>query len=140
MRTSANKILLTALILGAVFTTTDTVAKERIIQQDQAGFCISLPQVEPISLTQHIREWRASLKAQQLVLEERIERLKFNAMDTLITLVMPGGVLYAIVKHSKQVQRRQNLNLLTRDIEQLTGDLQTLESVSVTMQVAALDK
>jgi hypothetical protein len=140
MWTSANKILLIALILGGIFTTTDTLAEERIIQQDPAGFCISLPQVEPISLTQHIREWRASLEAQQLALEERIERLKFNTMDALITLVMPGGLLYAIVKRSKQVQRRETLSLLTRDIEQLTGDLQTLGSVSVTMQVAALDK
>ena len=115
------------------------MADERLIKPDADGFCISLRQVEPITLQHHIQVWRSDLEVQRKTLAARIEKLKFNTVDALITIVMPGGLLYATVKRTKQTQRRQNLNLLTQDIEQLTGDLHTLGSIYPETQIAALD-
>ncbi|MEN8178334.1 MAG: hypothetical protein ABFS39_06885 [Pseudomonadota bacterium] len=140
MNTLANKIIVMSFIVACSFTSTNTLAEERFIEQDAEGFCTSLRLVEKIPLTQRIREWRAVLQEQHTALAERIEKLKFSALDTIITVVMPGGLLYAAVKSNNQLERRQDLTLLSEDIEQLSGDLHTLESTPGNLRIAALQE
>ena len=138
MKTLAKKFILMNLVLAFTMTSASVLATDRFVQQDSEGFCTSLPQVENITLTHHIREWRTNLLEQQQRLAERVEQLKFSALDAVITLVMPGGLLYAAVKRGNHLEKRQDLSLLTQDIEQLSGDLLTLEAISANLQIAAL--
>ena len=140
MKTTALKSIVISLLVTCSFTTTQSVAGDRFIQQDPAGFCTSLRLVEHETLTQHIRAGRSTLLRQQTALTQHVEKQKFSGMDTLITLVMPGGLLYAAVKHGKQLEKRQELKQLTQDIQQLTGDLLILESTSGKLQIAAFEK
>ncbi|MDJ0805559.1 MAG: hypothetical protein QNJ78_01880 [Gammaproteobacteria bacterium] len=137
MNTLVNKFLLMSIVLTCTFTSTHTIGDQRYLMQDAEGFCMSLPMVENPTLTQRIRDWQTVLEAQRKILAERIEQLKFNSVDTIITLVMPGGLLYAAVKRSNQLERRENLALLTADLQQLDGDLNAFQSFS-NLQLAVL--
>jgi enhancing lycopene biosynthesis protein 2 len=140
MKTLAHQFILINLVLTLALASANVLATDRFILQDSQGFCTSLPQVEKITLTHHIREWRTVLLEQQRLLTERVEQLKFTTFDAVVTLVMPGGLLYAAVKQGNHLEKRQNLSLLTEDIAQLSGDLLALETTSDKLQVTTMQQ
>mgnify|MGYP001821125191 FL=1 len=54
-----------------------------------------------------------------------------------ITLVMPGGLLYAAVKRGNQLNERKTLSLVAEEINQLSGDLLTFQSSASSARIAA---
>ncbi len=140
MKSPAVKSLVMSLFVTCCFAATNGIADDRFIKQDTDGFCTSFRVVENGTLTKRIRAGRSTLQQRQATLAQRVSKQKFSGLDALITIVMPGGLLYAAIKRSNQLVKRQELTQLTQDINQLTGDLLTLESASGKLQIATFQK
>jgi len=140
MKTPAIRAFIISILVTCCYATTNSVADDRFIQQDADGFCTSFRLIEHGTLTQRIRAGRSTLQQQQAALAQRVAKQKFSGLDALITIVMPGGLLYAAIKRGHQLEKRQELTQLTQDINQLTGDLLTLESVSGKLQLVAFQE
>jgi hypothetical protein len=119
-------------------TVTNSFAEERFIVTDAEGYSTSLRMVDVKTLTQRIRTSRSTLQGQRDALAKQVAKQRFSSLDTLITIVMPGGLLYAAIKRGSQLEKRQDLAQLTQDINQLSGDLQSFEIAYGDLQIASL--
>ena len=139
MKPKALQKLILAILLTGVFATTDALAGDRQILQDDEGFCASLPLFEKQIVTQHIRESRAKLRQRQAELSTKVKNQNFSGLDIIITIALPGGLLYAALKHNYQLDERKQLELVTLEINQLSGDLLTFQSAASRLKVAAVN-
>lgn len=129
--------LFSLLAATLVFFATDTLAGEtRMVLADSQGFCASLPQVDRENLAQRMQQSQGWLAQQQSRLSARVEKLRFGKLDTLITLVMPGGLLYAAIKKGSHRQEQQRLEQVTQDLSQLNADLLALSTQAAEHKVA----
>jgi hypothetical protein len=132
------KNLVLTLILTSFFTATDVTADNRVISEDNAGFCITLPLIDKQILTKRLSETCAKLRARQSDLRTKVKNQHFGSLDTIITIALPGGLLYAAIKRNFQLQERKQLKLITQEINQLSGDLLTFQSAASNLSIAAL--
>lgn len=138
MKRQTFTIHITGFIVACFFTVGSSFAEDRFIEPDIAGFCTSLRAVELEGLAQRIRERRTTLQKQRSLLAKQVEKQRFSGLDTLITIVMPGGLLYAAIKRGNQLEGRQQFAQLNQDIHQLSGDLNHFEIAYGKMQIASL--
>ena len=139
MKVKVLNILVLTAILSGLLTATDALAEERQLLTDRDGFCSSLRLLNKQLLTRHIQESRTRLRQQQADLRAKVKNQRFSGLDTIITIALPGGLLYAAIKHNAQLDERRQLERVTREITQLSGDLLTFQSAASSLQVAALD-
>ena len=138
MRQQHGKRSVFALMLACTIAVTEAPADQRFITQDSEGFCTTLPYLEKEAIARHIQESRLRMNERKLELEKRVKNQRFSVLDVAITLVMPGGLLYAAVKRGSQLKERKTLSLVTQDIKQLSGDLLTFQSADSNLRIAAV--
>lgn len=139
MQPTTLKRSLIPLFLLCVFYTGNSLAEERVIISDPDGFSITLRLIDRQTLMQQIRETRLTLRGQEADLQERIEHHGFSPVDTLITVAMPGGLLYAALKQNNNMMERKTLATLTHEINQLSADLLTFQSAASGLRMVALN-
>ncbi|MEN8168552.1 MAG: hypothetical protein ABFR65_13885 [Pseudomonadota bacterium] len=132
------KTLVFTLILTSFFAATGVTAGNRVISEDNAGFCITLPLIDKQALTRQLSDTHVKLKAQQADLRVKVNNQHFSNLDAIITVVLPGGLLYAAVKHNFQLQERRQLKLISQEINQFSRDLLTFQSAASGLRIAAL--
>ncbi len=120
-------ILLT-LLSGNSFA--DEVGNRQLIS-DAAGFTISLQQVEQPLLLLELQQLQQELWDQQINMLTQLADMSFSAIDTIITIVLPGGLLYAF---NKKLNHRQ----AQADLSELNGTLLQLQADISHMQIAQL--
>lgn len=100
----------------------------RVIQQDSDGFCVTLRNVSEVTLTRHIQELQQDLKNQVVVLKEEVQRKSFKALDTLITVIMPGGLVYAKLRLDSYKKSQHAMSLASEELAQVSQDLDAFQS------------
>lgn len=100
----------------------------RQLTTDQDGFTTSLQEVERPQLLMRLKLLQQTLWDKQIELQRLLKKRSFKIADAIITLVAPGGLLYAINKQRNYVQTKTNLSLLNRDLVQLQDDLIALDN------------
>ena len=138
MQAQTIKNLIMSFLITCLFVTTNSIAEDRFLRQDGEGFCISFRNVELDVLVQHIRQDRAFLQQQQKEQADMVEKQKFGVLDTIITIALPGGMMYAAIKTSKHYEQRQKLADLTEEINLLSGDLHIFETTNGKTRIAGL--
>ena len=119
-----------------VFTSNGFAGEDRAMLTDRDGFCASLPQGNRETLTLRIQHNRNQLVWQQSNLSKRVESLKFGKLDTLITLVMPGGLLYAAIRKGTERKEKGQLEQLTQELASLNVDLAMFKAKDASRSLA----
>jgi len=132
-------LIATALLLSCMTTAAQADEPQRLIQQDSDGFCVSLRNVSEITLTQHLLELQQDLENQVGLLKDEVQRKSFKAIDTLITVVMPGGLVYAKLRFDSYKRSKNAMTLASEELAQISQDLNTFQSPNGVLVLATAE-
>lgn len=111
------------------------------IQVDEkTGLINSLPAATPEELIGQMEEVRSDLQAQKACLTRITEERKFSITDGLITIIIPGGLIYAAIieqQHSQAIERMKNISAYLDDMTQNLAEYR-LAAVDQSIMVAIL--
>ena len=86
-------------------------------------FTIQLPVVDRKALVEQIRTLRSQLIQRKQALVEIIADKKLNNRDVIITIIMPGGLLYAGYRKVRYEQAKNEFARVSADIVEYSSDL-----------------
>lgn len=109
----------------------------RILIHDSEGFTTSLPNVSAITVTLHLLELQQDLEADLTQMKQEVERKSFKAIDALVTLIMPGGLIYAKLRHDAYKQSERKLNRVSEELGRISSELIAFQADSGEMRIAA---
>jgi len=103
------------------------------------GFYIDLPAaVTADQLIERIRACRTLLGHREEEITRYIDEHRLDAKDTLITVIVPGGLLYAAIRTGDLEQAKTELAEVTEDREALARDLLAMQAIAGELTVARL--
>lgn len=97
-----------------------------------------LPVVDRGALIRTLKQLRSQLIERKQALVQIVADKKLDGGDAIITAVMPGGLLYAGYKKIRYDQAKNELDSVSADIEEFSGDLLAMQSMSTPVLVAQL--
>lgn len=118
--------------------TADAQIRKLAPAANDGGFYTDLPAVNSNRLIGLIRAYRASLTQREQEITRYLEENRLDAKDILITVIMPGGLLYAAVRKGNLEQVKVELAEMTEDIDELSRDLLAMQAVAGELTVAQL--
>ena len=137
MKKISNRLLLSIVIVSSVFLLIPAHA-EKVLSpvnyQDQ--FIIQLPDVDHEKLVEKVEILRGQLIQRRQTLEQMVADKKLDSSDVIISVLMPGGLLYAGYKKIRYEQAVNELVHVNADIEEISGDLLAMQSSSTPVVVA----
>jgi hypothetical protein len=126
--------LFTFLLQGA-----QAADNERFLLTDQEGFTTSLPNISDVTVTQHLLELQQDLETEIGLLKEEVKRKSFKAVDTLVTIVMPGGLIYAKLRHDSYKRSERRLLRSTDRLDEISGELIAFQADNGDILIAVAD-
>jgi len=139
MTKSPNKLFMSIAIFCTAFMLQTAYADEALVPVaalDQ--LVIQLPEVDRAALIEKIMTLRSQLIARKQTLVQMVADKQMDSGDTIITIIMPGGLLYAGYKKARHEQAKNELARVSADIEEFSGDLLAMQSSSAPVFVAQL--
>ena len=112
---------------------------ERYLMQDSEGFTTSLPNVSDITVTQHLLALQQDLETQLSQLKQEVQRKSFKTFDTLVTIFMPGGLLYAKIRHDDYKQSKTQMHRVDESLSQISGELVTFQADNGELMIATAE-
>ncbi|MFC1602175.1 hypothetical protein ACFL3U_01260 [Pseudomonadota bacterium] len=101
------------------------------LQDQQSNFIINLPHVTTNEVLQQITDTQSTLSKRRIALSKAERKSSFNAKDGAISLIMPGGFLYAAVIKLRHIDIKKQLKKVTEQLNDLNQDLLAFRSTSV---------
>lgn len=90
-----------------------------------------IPEVDIFSLTNNTEDLRKLYREQQNRLTQQVVDKEMNVGDVLISIILPGGLIYAGYKKQKLQQAKDHLLSITTEINDLSDDLIAIHTQSV---------
>jgi len=106
---------------------TPTLSSGFYISQGE-GFVVNISAQPSLDLLKQTRAFEANLKEKAAHCVEDVEKSRFKTRDALITLIMPGGLIWAASRHQQHLQAQQRLAEVNGQIDELETDLDMLET------------
>ena len=94
------------------------------------GLIANIPAHETYEVLSQVQNVRSELKSQKNKFVEEVENTRLKTSDTIIALVMPGGLLYAAHKKQRHHQAIKELKTVTSQLEELEEGLDFLKIAS----------
>ena len=141
MRTNNIRMFGLAVLMGSLLVTHAVAAEDLsspINIVSPGGFVIQLPAVDIDALAEQLRELRSSLISRKQKLANELESKQFDSGDTLLALVMPGGLIYAGYKKAAYARARHDLDEVSENIAEYSVDLALLQEQLQPVAVAQL--
>jgi hypothetical protein len=101
-------------------------------------FIIQLPDVDRETLIEQVEMLRGQLIQRKQALVQIVADKKLDSSDAIITVFMPGGLLYAGYKEVRYEQAKNELASISADIEDFSSDLLAMQPMPMQMAVAQL--
>lgn len=101
-------------------------------------FVVQLPDVDRVVLVEQLMVLRSQLIQRKQALIQDVADKQLDGKDAVITAVMPGGLLYAGYKKVRYEQAKNELDRVSTDIEEYSGDLVAMQSRAAPVAVAWL--
>ena len=131
------KLFILIAILSTAFVLQAAHAESRPVMIGAPGqFIIQLPDVDREALPEMVRLLRSQLIEHKQALIQMVADKQLDGGDALITIIMPGGLLYAGYKKVRYEQAKNELDRVSADIEEFSGDLLAMQSRSAPVVVA----
>lgn len=104
--------------------------KGRILahKANAGGFYTVLPSVNSEHLAELLKLYRASLEQREEEVSRYLDENQMDAADVLITVIMPGGLIYAAAKKADLEEARSELTEITDNMSELSRDLMLLQA------------
>jgi len=99
------------------------------IVQDN-GLVANMPAYDTLETLQHVKSFQSDLTSRQARCAEDMEKTRFKTHDTLITIIMPGGLLYAMNKQQRHEESKQAYAETSKQLEDLQDDMARLQMSS----------
>ena len=103
------------------------------------GLTSNFPAVPRSELISQLSELRALLRNRKASLAVAEEDGRFDAKDAVITLVMPGGLLYAAYRQQRHHRIAAQEERVNDQLEALTTDLVAFQGISTDTLVASAE-
>ncbi|MEJ2691473.1 MAG: hypothetical protein P8166_00150 [Candidatus Thiodiazotropha sp.] len=132
-------LLLIALLLFPLIQCAHAEENDRFLIQDSEGFVTTLPNVSDITVTQHLLELEQDLKIELSRLKDEVQRKSFKAIDTLVSVVMPGGLLYAKLRLDSYKKSERKMNRVNDELTQISGELVAFQADNGEWMVATTE-
>lgn len=90
------------------------------------GLITRLQTVDSVTLTGQVQALRSQLIARKQQLVEEVDEKQLDSGDALLTILMPGGLLYAGYRKAALERARNDLAEVSEDITEYSRDLSAL--------------
>ena len=87
------------------------------------GFITRLQVVDADTLAEQVQQLRSELIARKQQLVDEVDEKKLDSGDALLTVLMPGGLLYTGYKKAAYERARNDLAEVSDDISEYSRDL-----------------
>ena len=139
MTKTSHRLLISIAILCSAFMLKTAHAEQAIVPVNALDrFIVQLPNVDREALIAQVEMLRSRADTAQTSACRFVAEKKLDSGDALITILMPGGLLYAGYKKVRYEQAVNELSHVSADIEEFSGDLLAMQSTSVPVAVAQL--
>lgn len=101
------------------------------LQGQQSNFIINLPYVTTTEVLQYIADARSVLTKRRTALSKAEKKSSFSTKDGAISLILPGGLLYAAIIKLRHTDIKKQLNNVTEQLNDLNQDLVAFRSASI---------
>ena len=135
-KTRNGLFILIAIFCTAFMLQTAHAEQAPVTNSDQP--VIHLPDVDHELLIEQIKTLRSQQIQRKQALVQIVADKKPDGSDALITVIMPGGLLYAGYKKASYELAKNELARISADIEESTDDLLAIQSMSGSVVVARL--
>jgi len=89
----------------------------------------NIPAVTTDTLMNQSRQLLVILDAKKATISQEIKNASFDAKDALISIIMPGGLLYASYRKHVHTQAKEQLIQVTNERNELAKDLLAIQSI-----------
>ena len=135
-RTRHRLYTLIAMLFTAFMSQSAHAEQTLALLSNNGQFTIQLPAVEHAVLIEQVEILRSQLIEDKQELVQDVADNELEGADAVITVIMPGGLLYAGIKKARYEQARNELDRVSADIETLSIDLQAVQSRTAPTVVA----
>jgi hypothetical protein len=97
-----------------------------------------LPDVDRTELTEDIDTLRSRLIARKQELLREVAARKPDGEDALISIILPGGLLYAAYTQARYSEAQHELDRVSAEIRELSADLVALQADTTPVFIAQL--
>lgn len=105
-------------------------------KQDAAGFTIMEPSINIDGLVDDVFSLKITLKRDEKRLSHQAEQKRFTGNDSLLSFLLPGGMLYAAYKKSAHSNAVREHKLVSSNLLDITADLVALTTIAGPIMVA----
>jgi len=99
----------------------------------------NIPAPATDALLNQSRQLLVILDAKQATMSQTVQDATFDAKDALISIIMPGGLLYASHRKLSHIQAKEQLTQVVSERDELAMDILMLQSISGPMTLAMMD-
>ena len=139
MTRTRHKLYILILMFSTAFMLQPAHAEQTLALLSNTGqFTIQLPAVEDADLVEQVEILRSQLIEDKQELVQDVADKELDGGDAIITIIMPGGLLYAGYKKARYEEAKNALASVSTDIEELSTDILSLRSYSPPTVVARL--
>ena len=136
---TSNRLFITIAIFCTAFMLETANAEQALAPVSTPDqLAIQLPEIDHETLIDQVRTLRSQLIQRKQVLVQMVADKKLDGGDAFITVIMPGGLLYAGYKKARYEQAKNELARVSADIEEFSGDLLAMQSRSAPVAIAQL--
>ena len=132
-------LTLTAHAGGVVNSAAKDTQPELVNMTNPAGFVMQLAVMDSGELVEQLHELRSVQIMRKQALASELDAQQFDAGDTLLTLVMPGGLLYASYKKAAYARVKKNLDEVSEEIAAYAYDLIMMQARLRPVTIARLE-
>ena len=139
MTNTSNRLFMLISIICSAFMLKTAYAEQVLvpaITPDQ--FIIQLPDVDRETLIEQVEILRGQMILRKHTLELIVADKKPDGSDVIITVFMPGGLLYAGYKKVRYEQAKNELASVNADIEEFSNDLLAMQPMPMQMAIVQL--
>jgi len=106
--------------------------------ENEGGFYTALPAVNNKQLVGLIRNYQEALTQREQEITRYLDENRLDTADVLITVIMPGGLIYAAVRKANLEEARAELTEITDDMDELSRDLLAMQAGTGELTLAQL--
>lgn len=96
---------------------------------DADGFVVEIPAIDPQLLAEQLNDLRAELLLRRAELVTEVNDLKLDGTDAILTVLLPGGLIYAGYRKHEYEMARNDLVEVNAELDELTRDLSNFNSM-----------
>jgi len=115
---------------NSVLTTHKKMGNE--VQQSQhSDFITNLPYATTTEILQQINNTRSALSRRKAALSKTEKEREFTTKDSAISIILPGGLLYAAIIKLRHAEVKSQLHNVTKQLNELNQDLIEFRSLRI---------